>query len=417
MNVKRIRILTKAWYGEEEMELTFPATWDVHESLMAGHDTPPMSDEGIAESVQKPHGTKRLRELAHGKRQVVIMFDDVARPSSPARVIPPLLGELHEAGIQDRQIRFVAAYGTHTPMRREDFLRKLGEDTVARFPIYSHNPYENLVNIGKTSRGIPILINREVMECDLKIGVGTLTSHSGAGFSGGAKIIFPGVAGMDSIFKHHVDFPPDPAKLSSQNKKSSEVEGNPFRKDIEEAATMAGLDFNIDVVVNNRREIINVFAGDFIAQHRAGAEYAKRIYASPIIKECDIVVSNAYPMENQGMRSAWPGRACLREGGIFVIVLQSVGGQILHYIQDRFGTNYGGQLWRMPPEKPLQNAGRIVICSSHMGRTELDEWGSPDQALLCRTWEEVLGQLTAAYPEKAKVAVYPYAPIQIPEGA
>ena len=141
---------------------------------------------------RKALGTKPLKDMAIGKKQVVIIFDDLARPSPTWKIIPFILQELHKAGIQDHQIRFVAAYGTHSAMRQDDFVKKLGREIVTRFHIYSHNPYENLVDVGITDSGIPISINWEVMECDLKIGIGTLTRHDGAGFSGGAKIILPG---------------------------------------------------------------------------------------------------------------------------------------------------------------------------------------------------------------------------------
>jgi nickel-dependent lactate racemase len=416
MNTQMIHILTNAWYGDEGMELQFPEGWEVQESRMAGHDTPPLGEERVAECLQKPLGTKPLKEMAIGKKQVVIIFDDLARPSPTSKIIPHIVDELHKVGIQDHQIRFVAASATHSAMHQEDFVKKLGRDIVTRFHIYSHNPYENLVDIGTTSSGIPILINREVMECDLKIGIGTLTPHEGAGFSGGAKIILPGVAGIDTVYQHHSRFP-GPGTDSSAKQNNLSVEGNPFRKDIEEAARMAGLDFNVDLVVNNRREIIGVFAGDFILQHGAGSKYAKSVYASPIVRASDIVVANAYPMENQMMRSIWPARVSLKKGGFFVVVSQGGGGPILHKLSGRFGTHYGGKLWRTPPRPLLPGAERLLICSSYISRTELDEWGSADKTLLCRTWEEVLGQLTAAYPKKAKVAVYPYAPIQIPEEA
>ena len=131
------------------------------------------------------------------------------------------------------------------------------------------------------------------------------------------------------LFTSTIHVSQGPGADSSAKKNSLSLEENPFCKDIEEAARMARLDFNIDLVINNKREIIGVFAGDFILQHGAGSEYAKSVYASPIARECDIVIANAYPMENQMMRSVWPARVSLRKGGFFVVVLQSGGGQIL----------------------------------------------------------------------------------------
>ena len=126
MSAQRVRIPVKAWYGDEEMELDFPENWEVHECRMAGHDTPQMSDEELVEALQNPIGTAPIKELAKGKKQVVILFDDLTRPAPTWKILPFVIDELHEADITDDQIRFVTAYANHVAMSREDFVKKLG---------------------------------------------------------------------------------------------------------------------------------------------------------------------------------------------------------------------------------------------------------------------------------------------------
>jgi len=376
MTTQNIRIPIKAWYGDEEMELNFPNSWEINECRMAGHDTPPLSDEQLREALQNPMETKPLREMALGKKQVVILFDDLTRPAPTWKILPFVLEELHGAGITDDQIRFVTAYANHAAMSQEDFVKKLGKDVVRRYHIYNHNTYEHHVDLGKTSRGTPVLINREVMACDLKIAIGGLIPHLGAGFGGGAKMVLPGVAAITSVDYNH--------------------------------------SMKIDLLVNNRREVIGVFAGDFITQHRAGVKKARQLYATPIIKDSDIVVMNAFPIENQTIKAVWPGRLALKEGGLGVVITQSVEGQAPHYLAGRFGTDYGGKLWGKTQKLLIPQAERILVCSSYLARNDLDTYGPPEKVVPCATWGEVLLHLMESYPEKAKVAVYPYAAIQLP---
>jgi nickel-dependent lactate racemase len=356
--------------------------------------------------------------MARGRKRVVILFDDLTRPAPTWKILPFVLEELQAAGIADDQIRFVGAFANHAAMCLEDFAKKLGTDAVRRFRIYNHNPYEHLVDLGKTTRGTPVLINREVMACDLKIGIGGLIPHLGAGFGGGAKLVLPGVAGMASADHNHRVIGGIGGDRSTEKKfRLGNIEGNEIREDIEEAVRMVGLDMKVDVLVNNRREVIGVFAGDFIAQHRAGVERAKKLYATPLATDCDIVVTNAYPIENQVIKGIWPANLSLKDGGRVVVVVQSMEGQALHYLAGRFGTAYGGKMWGAPQGLLVPKAEQLLVCSAYLSRTDLDAYGPPDKVVPCATWGEALIHLMAAYPQKAKVAVYPYAAIQCPEEA
>ncbi len=414
MDTGKIKIPIKAWYGEEELALHFPDQWDVRECKMAGHDTPALSDDQLREQLANPYGTEPLHKLAKGKKKIVILFDDLTRPAPTGRILPFVLDELEEAGIQDDQIRLVGAFANHIAMNLEHFAKKLGADAVRRFRVYNHNPYEHLVDIGETSRGTPLLVNREVMECDLKIGIGGLIPHGGAGFGGGAKLVFPGVMGIESVACNH----------GRRRKKSTAetgmlgiVEGNETRADIEEAARKVGLDFKIDLLINNRRDIIGVYGGDFIKQHRAGAERAREVYATPVPRNLDIVVTNTYPIENQATKGAWPARLCLKdEGGVAVIITHSPEGQASHYLTGRFGSDYGGKLWG-PGRAGVPKAKRLFVCSPYLARTDIDKFGPSEQVVACSNWDEALKHVREEYPDKASVGVFPCASIQLPEGA
>ncbi len=411
-----IRIPTHAWYGDREMELPFPASWQVEECRMAGHDAPALDDGQLRDQLNQPLGTPPLRELAQGRKQAVILFDDLTRPAPTWRILPMVLAELHAAGFTDDRIRLVGAFANHAVMSHEDFVKKLGADVVRRYRVYNHNPFHHLVEVGTTSRGTRVEINREVMACDLRIGIGGLIPHLSAGFGGGAKLVVPGVAGIATVDHNHrvLGRRSAAARADRRTHLLGNVDDSVIRQDLEEAVAIVGLDFKIDLLINQRREVVQVFAGQFMEQHRAGVATAKRLYATPLAAECDVVIANTYPIENQATKGIWPADLSLKEGGVAVVVSESVEGQAPHYLVGRFGSDYGGAIWSPVKESPIRKASLVLVCSRYQSRVDLDIYGPGKHVLACRNWSEVLIHLTQRYPQGAKAAVYPYAAIQLP---
>ena len=407
MGLQEIRIRVNSFYGDNEIELMFPDTWQVTECRMAGHDKPPLSDEEMRRAVRSPIGTPRLSELARGKKQVCIIFDDIPKPTPASRIAPFVLEELHAGGIADDQIRFLCAPGTHRPLLYPEFVAKLGREIVERYPVYNHSIWENLVNVGTTTRGTPMWVNREFAACDLRLGIGSLFPHPNAGFGGGGKLVLPGISGIETIDYHH--------KHQKENIGLGRLDDNVFRLDIEEAARMAGLHFKVDSVLNNRREVVGLFAGDLVDEHRAGAKLALEIHATETVEDADILVSNTYPDECQAIRATWPVPRSLKEGGDVVLVTHSYDGQNLHQFAGRFGTNYGGRGYT--PRRVggnLTKANRVIVLAPNLSWNDRESIGPPEKVEWYRTWAEVLADLASRHGPGARVAVYPYAPLQIP---
>jgi len=153
-----------AWefYGWEPETLRFPDVWKVHEQRMNGHDAPSLTMEEVADGLRSPVGTQTLSELAKGRRKCCIIFDDMTRPTRQSQMLPAVLDELHRGGLSDDQILFVMATGAHHGRLLFDFQKKLGADVPERFLVFNHNCYENTVDLGETSRGTPVHVNREV---------------------------------------------------------------------------------------------------------------------------------------------------------------------------------------------------------------------------------------------------------------
>jgi nickel-dependent lactate racemase len=273
--LKTVKVFTSYWHDKRALDLKFPDQWGIKVYHMKGHDSPELSDLQIRRRLMDPIHSEDLHKLAAKRKEAVILFDDLTRPTPTFRIIPHILTELAKGGISPQHVRFVCASAAHGMSNRADFARKLGERVVERFPVYNHNPFHNLQDLGVTTRGTPVQINKEVMGCDLKIGIGGILPHSMAGFGGGGKIILPGVASIESICHNHCNIAGDCFERTSFIPFKS-IEHNESRADINEAAKMAGLDFKIDTIINESGKISDLFAGDPIEEWKEGVEEGKR---------------------------------------------------------------------------------------------------------------------------------------------
>ena len=407
------------WYGDTELELDFPSSWEVITCQMAGWDAPKLSEEGIQAAFLNPIGTPRIAQLARNKKDAVILFDDLSRPTEVSELVPCILQELKEGGIKEENIRFIAALGTHGAMKLMDFVKKLGPDIPQRFPVYNHNPYENCTYLGTTSFGTPVSINSEVMSCDLKIAIGAIVPHIFSGFGGGAKTILPGVAHMDTIWANHHNLlahskptPENPQGKPDPSVGWDTLEDNTLRLDIEEAAKMAGLDVIVNAVTNLHRDTVGLFVGDQIAAYREGVKLARRVYATEIPSEPDIVIANAYAKAKEGTVVVGVGSKLLRkEGGDLVIIGNIPEGQICHYLRRSFGKNMGGRLWS-PRKKLPPRVKRMIVLGPYVDKAGLDWIGPPQLTTIANSWPEIIDMLKTSHGGKAKVAVIPDATLQ-----
>jgi nickel-dependent lactate racemase len=413
MNSEKIRLPQLAWYGDTELEIDFPPSWEVSVCYMKGHRRRALGENGFREAFAKPIGTEPIRKLARGRKEVAILFDDMSRPTRVVKVVPYVLEELKAAGIKDESIRFIAAVGAHGALTRLDFVKKLGEEVLRRFPVYNHNPYENCTYLGETSNGTPVSVNAEVMNCDLKIGIGSILPHPLTGFGGGSKIILPGVASIDTMAAHHSSLV---GKFLTQGQDPgigvATFETNLMRLDIVEAARMAGLDVKIDTVLNGRGQIAALFVGDPVDAHAAGIRLAREVYATQPVEPPDIVVLNTYCKANEAVLAIPLLANLLRERqGDLVLIANAPDGQVTHYLVRSFGKNLGGRLWNRPTG-PLQNINRFIVLTPYVDIAGADWLAAPEYIDWASTWPEVLKKLTKVYGKKARVAVVPDATLQ-----
>jgi nickel-dependent lactate racemase len=397
----KITLPQLAWHGSKRLSLSLPDSWRVEVYNMAGYNSPALKPAEIKQAITNPIGMPPLRELAKGKKEVAILFDDMSRVTRVAQIVPCLLEELASANIPDSRIRFVAALGCHGAMDRFDFVKKLGEAVLARFPVYNHNPFENCIDIGTTSYGTRVSINAEVMKCDLKIGIGSIVPHIMAGFGGGAKILMPGVASADTIDALH--------RLPATG--MGIFESNPLRLNMEEAATMAGLDMKIDCLVNMWGETVAVFAGSPKDAYAAGIARAKTHYLTPRAIDKDIVIANTFAKVSEsesGLITTIP--AVSNQGGDIVLIGNAPEGHAAHYLMGPFGKFVGGKQ-RLQIKLP-KNINHLIIYNEYPDLTSTGYYEDTDRIRLMPKWDDVLGMLKGLHRDNAEVAVYPNAEIQ-----
>ena len=338
--MQTVRVPKLAFFGDSELELTLPESWEVQVRAMPGADLPSLDDEAIREGFEHPIGAPRLRVLAAERREAAIIFDGISRPTPVDRLWPFAVEELHAGGISDDHIRFIVALGTHAAHSREDFRRKLGEEALRRFPVYNHNPYQHCTFVGTTSRGTPIEVNDEVLASDLRIGIESVLPHPSMGFGGGPKIILPGVVSFNTIQSHHG---PLMRHLTEEGHGPTFRQGmaeNEGWQDIAEAAQLAGLDFVANSILNQRREVVGLVTGHSVEAWREGVRQARPVYATRPASDADIVLTNGYGKGNEAMISAFHphlGYGAQNGGRDVVAISNCPRGLVVHYLSGDFG--------------------------------------------------------------------------------
>jgi nickel-dependent lactate racemase len=408
-------IPTREHYGDIEERLQIPPSWDLTAYHMAGHNAPVLTAEQIRQRIESPIGAKRLADIARGKRTAIITFDDLTRPTPTFEVVPQVIAELKLGGIQDNGILFLTSYGSHRPLVQDEAERKLGAEYVDKYPWLNHNIYENLTDVGRTSRGNRIMINRHFAQADVRITISGIKAHGTAGYGGGAKAILPGVAWMESIIYFHRTI----AGVGGNRNKTVgpfKIFKNECRLDMVEAARLAKVDFSVQILYNGHRKVIGVHAGDIVQAHHTACREANHLLRSERAQNADVVVVNAYPQNLQATNSLGWAHACVREGGTAVLIIQNPQGlQSWHYGHERWDYDAHPYLETNHPSKwDVKQAGQFIVYSSYLQMRDKIEF--PARTVFTRTWADTVAAIEKAHRNGAGVALYPYAGIQHPPG-
>ncbi|SEC38915.1 Nickel-dependent lactate racemase [Paenibacillus sp. GP183] len=274
----------------------------------------------LSMALENPIDSKRLQQAAAGSRSAVILISDMSRLSPSYLFAGRLLDELNAAGIRDEQIRIIVALGSHRKQTEEELISLTGLTAYKRVQVLNHSALpEDCIAVGVSRAGTPIEINRHVVEAEFRIVTGNIEPHRLAGVSGGVKALMPGVASTRTIEHNH--------SLSQMHKAEPGQPDNPLRLDMEEALRFVPIHFLLNVIVDHERNVLDAFAGDVIAAHRAGIEAARSrfIVEAPHLYDVVLVSAGGHPKDTQlyqALKALTNAAAITRPGGSLVLVAQ-----------------------------------------------------------------------------------------------
>ncbi len=308
-------------YGDNQKKiLDLPDSWNVLnycDIIEQKGMTDKELKEKLMEGFKNPIGTKGLHELLKKDMNIALLIDDATRPTKCASILKILIEWLKkETPITEDQLKIMIGCGIHRGMTNKEFSKKVGERIANNIRWINHDPHGDMEELGTSSYGTPIQINKEVIEADFCIAIGTIEPHPFAGFSGGSKMIMPGFASISSIIANH-------EKVIEGNSIVGEVEHNIVRKDIDEIGQIAGLNFIINVISNSNQEPLDVVVGHPYKAHRKGVERSRMIYETPIEEQSDLLIVSANPLyldARQSGKCALNNKLAVKRGGKIIIV-------------------------------------------------------------------------------------------------
>ncbi|MDD4870883.1 MAG: nickel-dependent lactate racemase [Kiritimatiellae bacterium] len=305
-------------YGESGLEVNIP---DSHLLAIAQQKDEPAIDDPqtvLRQMLARPIGVKPLAEICRGCSSACIVVSDKTRPVPNTMILPPLLEVLDNLHIKTT---ILVACGMHTPTEGKVLEDLLGKEIVSRYRIINHlgEDERELKNLGTTSKGAPVFVNRHYLEADLRIVTGFIEPHFMAGFSGGRKAICPGISGAETMKYAH-----SPELMEAPCSSSGIIPGNPFHEFSLEVAKMARVDFMVNVTLRRDKKITGIFTGDLEKAHAEGVAFCNKQARVALPAEADIVVTTnaGYPLD-QDLYQTVKGMVCalpaVKDGGTIII--------------------------------------------------------------------------------------------------
>ena len=315
-------------FGRDTLSVTIP-------DGLLGEVVSPKHIEGptdtqclIRNALANPIGSPPLDVVVKPDQSVAILVDDFTRETPVHLMLPPVLEQIRSAGVSRENIQVVIALGTHRVMSETEILTRLGRSVVEQYdivniPCEQTDAFEYL---GESSNGIPAWVNRAVVNADVRIGIGNISPHTDAGYSGGAKIILPGVCNDVTVNAFHA------RGAAVERNLLGEFEG-PMRRDLEMfVEERIGLDFILNAVLTSNGDLYECVAGHFVEAHRAGVQFSRDLYSIPVARQYPVVVVNS-PSELDlwfCSKGIWMGEPMVCDGGTLILVTSCDEGITVH---------------------------------------------------------------------------------------
>ncbi len=274
------------------------------------------------EILANPTGSKKLSEIAMGKKTACVVVSDYTRGTPYKRpnfnLLLPIIDELHAGGIADEDIKFLVGTGAHRAHTEKEDIDNFGEEIVKKYEVISHDCDKNNVSLGNLSTGNELLIDKVWVESDVRVMTGLITTHYFGGYSGGRKGVLPGIVARETVRKNH-------AMIVRPEVDIAKTKGNPISDEMDEAARKAGVDFLLNVVINDKKEIVKIVAGDLEKAYEEGWKACRDLYLVPFKEKADVVFACAggYPKDvslYQSQKAINNAKLVLKEGGTIILI-------------------------------------------------------------------------------------------------
>lgn len=304
-------------YGTDGLDVNVP---DTHVTVIEPVFLPAAPDPHatLVEALRHPVDRPPLRELSRGARRVAVSVCDITRAQPRRQMLEALFAEMPD--VRPEEFTILIATGTHRANTPDELVRMLGPDIVQRCRVVNHvaRDASTLREIGTTSTGVRVLLNREWLDADFRITTGFVEPHFFAGFSGGPKMVAPGLAGIDTVMTLH-----DAKRIGHPNAVWGITEGNPIHDDVREIARMERVDFSVDVTLNRDQQITAAFAGEILSEHRLACARAKSTVMREVAAPFDVVLTtnSGYPLDQnlyQAVKGMSAAAKIVKPGGTII---------------------------------------------------------------------------------------------------
>jgi nickel-dependent lactate racemase len=414
-------------YGHTGLEVNLPDDRVVGPLAIRPAQPLPDPEAAIAHALTHPIGTRPLAELARGRRNACILVCDITRPVPNRLILPPLLRILEGQGIARRNILLLIATGLHRLNEGAELDEMLGPEISRSYRIENHHGKvrEEHDYLGETSNGVPVFLDSRYVQADLKITTGLIEPHLMAGYSGGRKVICPGIAGLDTVKAWH-----GPRFLEHPRADCGLVEGNPVHEENTRIALMAGCDFIVNVCLDGQRRITWVGAGDMVQAWEEGVRFIEKVVKAPVPEPVDVVVTSCagYPLDTtwyqavKGLTGALP---IVKEGGTIIMAASLTEGlgspEFQHLIADNpdlkvFKQRILGKDYFVMDQWQLEELAKVVARC----RVKVVSHGLTAEVLKrCHvepapSVEQAVADCLEEYGPGARVAVIPKGPYVLP---
>ena len=353
-------------YGTEGLAVDLP---DERVTIIEPVPRPAAADphQTLLDAIRAPIGCLPLRQQVRPGHRIGISVCDITRAQPRREQIRALFEEMPDMRHEDVTI-FIAT-GTHRTNTDAELERMLGRDILNRYRVVNHDSRNaaTLAPAGRTSAGVPVFLNREFLAADIRITTGFVEPHFFAGFSGGPKMVAPGLAGIDTVMTLH-----DASRIGHANATWGVTDGNPVHDDVREIARMVGVHFAVDVTLNREQKITAAFAGDILEQHRAACAFAKETAMRAVPAPFDVVLTtnSGYPLDQnlyQAVKGMSAAAKIVKPGGTIICAAECRDGLPNH-------GSYGAVLASQP------SAEALLAMINAPGYSVPDQWQVQVQA-------------------------------------